>query len=792
MRHARPLARAAAVALALTSLAFVGNATSLPTVPPAQAVAAPHASPEVPFYGMNVNVGITRLAVQSPQPAAYTSAVAKVSEAGVGVVRAGVYCSTPELNASGPVQSIDCRTGTKVDEVAAVKQLLTDGAAQSHPFTVAPIIQIDFTDQTLPISPITDDTAWRTKYYADLGYHLGYELGGKVPYFELGNEPDNTCIIPGPAGGGDGSLASHYSSACAERVRASILALQAGITLGAQDAGMAEVPKFAVGVSGPVHWGMTDVLWKGIDPAHPTVEGARPLVRWDYTVVHWYYLMGYGDETGDIEDQEHGFHKIPLPRPGGSDPAAQFRDRYGKPILLTEFGVDAQYKNPQDQIEYEFASDANRVQSFARIVHGLYGNAGTYNITGMFAFALTDETAQANVSTGKYGLVDENFDGSKPGRAFNVYKDFIADHPMEEKPPAELSVSTPTAQQVFPTTADVRFEGKAAPGYLVSVKAGGAPICTTTAAPTSGEWSCAPPAPLAAGKHPAAIAQSSGTVAPPPINVAFYVGPYEFVKMTAPVDGGTAVSPRPIYAGTGQVGASITVAGSTGRTICDTTVKNDGTWTCTSTLTLSAGTYTSHVTQDKDEPVFFTYTLKDPLAVTAPAFNGAASAPTPTYMGKGLPGANIQVKGNSGTILCEVPDIPADGVWSCTSTKSLVRGPYLGTVTHTLEEAITTAPIKYQVVTPATVTTPTTGQTIPGPKPVYSGMGEPGATITIRGNSGTVIATTTVKADGTWTATSALALVAGHYISHATETFTPEDGGVTSTINIVDLDYNIR
>lgn len=67
------------------------------------------------------------------------------------------------------------------------------------------------------------------------------------------------------------------------------------------------------------------------------------------------------------------------------------------------------------------------------------------------------------------------------------------------------------------------------------------------------------------------------------------------------------------------------------------------------------------------------------VILTSPAFGATISEFTPTFAGRGEPGASIQVTGNSGKVLATAT-VDAQGAWSARSNTTLWEGRFLGAV----------------------------------------------------------------------------------------------------------------
>lgn len=336
------------------------------------------------------------------------------------------------------------------------------------------------------------------------------------------------------------------------------------------------------------------------------------------------------------------------------------------------------------------------------------------------------------------------------------------------------------------------FQGTGQPDSVVRVLENGALIAQASS-DAAGTWSVASSVDLSNGPH-AVRFDYTGPNGASTTSVNHYFGvnvgasPIP-VSVTAPVSGSTVTVAKPVFSGTGETGASIVVKAANGAELATTTVAADGTWTVASNATLANGAVTATVSQSvagvsavTTSAVTFRIAIAAQIAaavvVTSPALGSEVDSASPVFAGTGEPGAVIHVQGSSGKLLAATT-VDASGAWSVVSTVELENARYAGTVTQTVPGGATThAALSYTVyVVPAQkfrVTSPATGALVATNTPVFTGVGTPGATVEIRGNSGRVVASTTVAADGTWSATSQLQLGAGRYVASATHSHIDE------------------
>jgi len=287
-----------------------------------------------------------------------------------------------------------------------------------------------------------------------------------------------------------------------------------------------------------------------------------------------------------------------------------------------------------------------------------------------------------------------------------------------------------------------------------------------------GNWSVTVPPTLGPGKHDLEIVERNDDgdeSDPTKVTVDFGAA---IVATNAVADDKGIVT----YTGTGQAGATVEVKGKSGRVLATTTVKADGTWTAVSTMALPAQTYTVDAFQStgigvkSSSEISFEVKNTTPVAkavqFTGPARNSTVFTNTPTFSGTGEPGANIKVGGTVRTV--GETTVKADGTWTVKSNVALENDSYalraLQTPANGAAQSTDTNPftITYKAAEKLQVLSPAADSTVAGPRPTFTGTGDAGATITIKGATRTV-ATAVVQNDGTWTATSTIDLAKDVY-----------------------------
>ncbi|QXT35501.1 BapA prefix-like domain-containing protein [Sphingomonas sanguinis] len=213
--------------------------------------------------------------------------------------------------------------------------------------------------------------------------------------------------------------------------------------------------------------------------------------------------------------------------------------------------------------------------------------------------------------------------------------------------------------------------------------------------------------------------------------------------LTATISGDGA-----IVTGSGEAGATVTIRDANGAVIGTATVAANGTYNATLTTPQTNGE-TLQVTQA--DPAG---NASAPASVTAPDTT-APLAPTgsvvdagATLLGTGEPGATVTIRAADGTLLGSGQVAP-DGSFAVTLNPAQANGQSLQLVQT--DAAGNASPV---VTVPAPDITAPTGltATINGDGAVVTGVGEVGATVTVRDPGGTIIGTAVVGANGSYAA----------------------------------------
>ena len=315
-----------------------------------------------------------------------------------------------------------------------------------------------------------------------------------------------------------------------------------------------------------------------------------------------------------------------------------------------------------------------------------------------------------------------------------------------------------------------------------------------------GEWSYTPDKPLGDGEHDLSVVveDPDGNMSPPsdPITIVVdTVAPdaptIEHImdkvgKVTGEIlEDAYTDDPKPEMSGTGEAGATITIYDN-GKKIGETTVNDDGRWYFKPSENLTDGNHSitvsqtdkaGNVSEPSDERDFIVLTeppgkaetpsvIDDNGPVTGPLKPGDVTDDTkPSFSGEGTPGNTIVIKDNDKEIGSVIVD--DEGKWTYTPEKDLSEGEHnvevieedpLGNVGQPSDPiqiiVDTTPPARPDRVDAEDNTGPITGQLKGGDvtdetRPVFSGKGEPGDTVTIY-DGDEVLGSTVIDVEGNW------------------------------------------
>ncbi|WP_156027519.1 Ig-like domain-containing protein [Mycetocola saprophilus] len=352
--------------------------------------------------------------------------------------------------------------------------------------------------------------------------------------------------------------------------------------------------------------------------------------------------------------------------------------------------------------------------------------------------------------------------------------------------PAAPVITTPSANIVTNNTTPT-LAGTGETGSTVEIRnAAGVVLCSAEV--VDGAWSCVVSPALVDGEYPltavavdAAGNETEGTSVTITVKTTLPAAPV----ITAPDNGSVGNDTTPTLTGTGENGTTVEVRGPGGEVLCSAVVTN-GTWSCAPATALTEGDHTlTPVAVD----IAGNETPGNPITLTVDT-----TPPTPTTdvvcsvnqlgevtcEGTGTEGDTVVVTDGDGKEICTV-EVPAGGHWTCTG------GP------------VTSFPVSVETVDPAgnsggvhalpappIITSPNTGSVLGESRPTLTGTGTPGTTVELLDAEGSVLCSTTVTPEGTWSCTLADELADG--TATLTPVATDADGnafaGISITLNI--------
>jgi hypothetical protein len=269
--------------------------------------------------------------------------------------------------------------------------------------------------------------------------------------------------------------------------------------------------------------------------------------------------------------------------------------------------------------------------------------------------------------------------------------------------------------------------------------------------------------------------------------------------IVAPAAGISTKDPRPVFSGTVEAGALVTVTEGA-ATICTTVATGSGNWSCSPTSNLSEGAHTvSVVAQDAAGNVStppatrsFTVDTTAPSAptVTAPAASSTVSDTTPTFSGTAEAGSTVSVTEGAATLCTAVAN--GSGNWSCDAATPLSDGLHTALVTATDPAGNTSPPatrtFNVDSTAPAapTLSAPAANASISNTTPTLAGTAEPNSVVTVK-DGPTTVCTTTADGAGNWSCTSST-LSAGPHSLTATATDPAGNTGPASAPRALTVD----
>ncbi|KQO45079.1 hypothetical protein ASG28_15710 [Frigoribacterium sp. Leaf415] len=252
-----------------------------------------------------------------------------------------------------------------------------------------------------------------------------------------------------------------------------------------------------------------------------------------------------------------------------------------------------------------------------------------------------------------------------------------------------------------------------------------------------------------------------------------------------------------VLSGTAQPGATIVIRDVDGNEIARTDARlGSGTWSTPITAPDAGGDYDLRVHQEIDDEatgeIIVTVTYGAAVVITAPVEGMAHDGGPVTLRGTGEVGAQIAVREQGRSTVLGTAQVLANGQWTVRTTnvddrKHVLEATQTGKGNNTTISTVTLNPENGEqppVIVAPTVETPEAGSTVTTSRPVFSGHGQDGATVTIGYGPNSIIGTGTVV-DGEWTITPNRGLSLGTSNLVVTQTAGDDVQQITHTINRV-------
>ncbi|WP_159573469.1 Ig-like domain-containing protein [Curtobacterium sp. 18060] len=363
--------------------------------------------------------------------------------------------------------------------------------------------------------------------------------------------------------------------------------------------------------------------------------------------------------------------------------------------------------------------------------------------------------------------------------------------------PAPLVVQTPANGSVVDTKRPT-FSGTGDEGATIEVK-GNSGRVVASATVKDGKWSAPADFDLGEGFYDLGVTQTPLTGSAETKRVNFTIrteapaNPAPLVVQT-PANGSTVDQKRPVFSGTGDKGARVEVKGTSGRVVAAAVVDDNGNWSAPATFDLGNGVYDLTATQTPvrgnadSKPVSFTINASEfSTALTATgAFDQDVTKPA-TISGAATTGATVVVKDSLGNEIGRV--VASDGRYTIPVPANRAQfGVNEFSVTQTLNgktSAAVNVSLDYGTPTPINITSPANGATVNKEGLTFTGTGQTGAKVTVRGTVNAIASGDVVN--GEWTAKVDFPLTSNLYNLWAVQT---TKGGLTTqqaiTVTVTD------
>jgi len=252
-----------------------------------------------------------------------------------------------------------------------------------------------------------------------------------------------------------------------------------------------------------------------------------------------------------------------------------------------------------------------------------------------------------------------------------------------------------------------------------------------------------------------------------------------------------------VLSGTAQPGATIVIRDVNGDEITRTEARlGSGTWSTPISAPNAGGDYDVRVHQEIDGEatgeIIVSVAYGAAVQITAPVEGMAHDGGPVTIRGTGEVGAQVVVREEGRSTVLGTAQVLANGQFTIRTTnvddrKHVLEAMQSGKGNNTTTSTVTLNPENGEqppVIVAPTVETPEAGSTVTTSRPVFSGHGQDGATVTIGYGPNSIIGTGTVV-DGEWTITPNRGLSLGTSNLVVTQTAGDDVQQITHTINRV-------
>ena len=369
---------------------------------------------------------------------------------------------------------------------------------------------------------------------------------------------------------------------------------------------------------------------------------------------------------------------LPAPGTGGDRPVRVFQlvdgEKNGEIGVTVAYGAGVSVTSPADGA----AHDGGRLRMSGRGEAGAsvtIREQGSDDVIGT-ATVLVSGNWNATIT----GLDSRRhvLEAAQAGRGANTTVASVTINPdgTGVEQPFELT-SPKDGDTVVAPTNDVDFTGLGTTGDTVQIRnTWNDRLVTSATVDESGTWSAR--GQVGNGtQHLEAVVTHGGTSTHHPftITVRKSAGVERPFAVTDPADGSTVVAPqqRVTFSGTGTTGAQVVLKAGSGRTVVDTVVREDGTWSYTGGLNWQFYVLDTIYTVPGSAPVTGTMSLtvvqtpgvEKPFAVTTPADGSVVIAPDRQvrFSGTGTTGAQVVLTAGNGREVVKTV-VREDGTWS--------------------------------------------------------------------------------------------------------------------------------